>query len=362
MSTGAIPVSKPLIEEDDIEAVTAAAKSTWVSSLGSEIIAFEAEFSAYIGADFCCSCSNGTTALQLALVALGVGRDDEVIIPDFTFAAVANAVLAVGAIPICVDVSIDNWCISVEQIENMVTTRTKCIIVVHSYGIPIDVRNLKEAFPTIKLIEDCAEAHGANINGLKVGSFADCSTFSFYGNKIITTGEGGAVLTSDPEIDRRLRLYRDHGMDPNERYNHIVPGFNYRMTNIQAALGRSQLKKIEEIIHYRSIQENYYDSRLLNLGFKKAKMPEGQSVNWIYTRLVPNYIDVSELRAHLKKSQIDTRPTFKPIHQFQYMDHQGDFSNTEFLAKHGISLPTYNQLSIADQDRIISEIIKFITA
>jgi perosamine synthetase len=359
-----IPVSQPCLKEDDFQAAQKAVRSGWISSLGSELRAFEEEFSHYLGIKYSVSCSNGTTALQLAFTAAGIGSGDEVIIPNLTFAAVANSVLAVNATPICVDVDINSWNIDISEIKKNINIKTKAIVIVHSYGIPVDVLAIKKEFPSLLIIEDCAESHGAEIFDRKVGTLGDISTFSFYANKIITTGEGGCVSTSNDELYQRLKILRDHGMNPHVRYSHIMPGFNYRMTNIQGAIGRSQLLKISDFLAERNVQEQIYDQTLLKVGFEKqAKANGSKCVNWLYTRLVPVGWDRDALILHLKSRQIETRPIFKPINSFPYMQHltpsNAEYHNSNSISARGISLPTFNGISIDQQNFIIKAIKEF---
>ena len=358
-----IPISKPMISQDDRRAVLDAIDSGWIGSIGSELRMFEEEFAKYIGSAHCISCSNGTTALQLALSSLGIESGDEVIIPNLTFAAVANSVLAVGAKPVCADVNLNTWNIDVESIASVRTRSAKAIIVVHSYGMPANVPAILEAFPDLSLIEDCAEAHGASFAGKKVGSRGRLATYSFYANKIITTGEGGCVTTNDSYLAERLKVLRDHGMDPSEKFSHLMPGFNYRMTNIQGAIGRSQLKKIESFIEMRESQEKQYDQNLLQMGFESATiLKSSKKVNWLYTKLLPLGIDRFELIDFLKKKGIETRPMFNPISSFSYMQQNKklNLSSSLELSKRGISLPTYNGLEDHDIRYICQQIGKFI--
>ncbi len=357
-----IPVSKPFLTDDDFGALSKAFKSGWISSIGAELRAFEAAFADYIGVSDCISTSNGTTALQLALSALDITQGDEVIIPDLTFAAVANAVIAVGATPVCADVCARTWNMDAAATMAAATPRTKAVIVVHSYGNPFDVSKIAEFYTdlNIPIIEDCAEAHGAEIDGKKVGSLGLMSAFSFYGNKIITTGEGGAVLTNDKAIAQKLRILRDHGMDAKIRFHHTMPGFNYRMTNLQGAIGHSQLNRIKQLIAERdSIAERYHDG-LKPLGFAAAE-PEGsvKMVNWLHTVLCPKNVDRNALALHLKDQKIETRPMFRPISSFPYITHKNQQKNAAEISMRGISLPTYNGLSHTDQKHVIDAIKDF---
>lgn len=358
-----IPVSKPFLADSDFESLSKAFKSGWISSIGAELREFEAAFAEYIGVSDCVSTSNGTTALQLALSALDIKHGDEVIIPDLTFAAVANAVIAVGAKPICVDVCFTSWNMDKTAAMNAVTEKTKAIIIVHSYGNPFDIEAITDFFNSknIAIIEDCAEAHGAEIRGRKIGSLGLISAFSFYANKIITTGEGGAVLTNDAKIAEKLLVLRDHGMDKNTRFHHLVAGFNYRMTNLQGSIGLSQLKRIDSLIKERDTIAKIYNEGLKNLGFTMAKIDDSaRAVNWLYTTLCPAGIERDELALYLKNNEVETRPMFRPISSFPYIEGQGNNKNAYEISSRGISLPTYNGITEAEQNTVIDLIKDFV--
>ena len=215
-----IPIAEPQIGRNELNNLVSAFNSTWISSIGPYITQFEEEFSNYCGMKYGVSTSNGTTALHLALAALGVSEGDEVIVPDITFAATINAVLYVGATPVIVDIEEDGWCIDCDEIEKAITPRTKAIIPVHIYGQPCNMGRIVEIAKKYGLfiVEDCAEAHGAMFDEKKVGSFGDISCFSFFGNKIITTGEGGMCLTNNDELNLKMRVLRDHGMNKQFKY------------------------------------------------------------------------------------------------------------------------------------------------
>ena len=358
-----IPISKPFLTQSCRRNYINAFDSSWISSLGEYIKEFELQFANFIGTNFCLSTSNGTTALELAIAALNLDEKSEIIIPDLTFAAVSNAVLAKGHIPVCVDVSPIDWNINLEEIKKSITNKTKAVIVVHSYGIPaIDLENIcrfcKEQ--NLWLIEDCAEAHGATIKSKKVGSFGDMSTFSFYGNKIITSGEGGAVLTSNKLLFERMYKLRDHGMSKERKYFHEINGFNYRITNPQASLLVSQLENINQFIETRKKQELLYDQRLLNYNFTKARSSnEAVKVNWLYTVQCPENIRSQRLAKHLKLQGIDTRPIFSPISTFPYINQKNNNEVSRRLSKNGLSLPTYIGLDEETINNICNEILVF---
>uniref|UniRef100_A0A7J3SJV7 DegT/DnrJ/EryC1/StrS family aminotransferase n=1 Tax=Fervidicoccus fontis TaxID=683846 RepID=A0A7J3SJV7_9CREN len=279
----------------------------------------------------------------------------------------ANAVIYTGARPVFIDSHPDYWCIDPEDAERKVTERSKAIIAVHSYGHPCDMdRILKLANRHgLYVVEDCAEAHGAEYKGRKVGSFGNISCFSFYGNKIITTGEGGMCLTNDQNLAKKMRILRDHGMDPKRKYWHDVVGFNYRMTNLQAALGVAQLEKIEYFIsRKREVAELYND---LFKGFEEIicppEMPWAKNVYWLYSILIDNSktnIGRDKLMKALEKERVETRPLFYPIHEmppYKKYSH-GGCPVAEKISRMGLSLPSSAKLQDEEVRLIIDIIIK----
>src|ERR1051326_2013909 len=259
-----IPIARPDLSGNELLYVTECLRSGWVSSLGSFIEQFENSFAAYCGTSKAVACNNGTSALHLALSALGVGPGDEVIVPALTFIATANAVHYCGATPVFADAELSTMNIDPEQIEKHLSARTRGIIVVHLYGRPANMDPILSLARRhgLWLVEDAAQAHGATYHDHRVGSLGDAATFSFFGNKIITTGEGGMVTTNDPELADRMRLLRAHGMSPERKYWFPVVGFNYRMTNIQAAIGLAQMERIEAMLLRRRIVAGWYNDRL----------------------------------------------------------------------------------------------------
>ena len=352
-----IPISQPTLTPEDKHNLVEAFDSGWISSIGENLRKFESSFASYIGTKYCLAVSNGTTALELALSTIDKRQDrNEIIIPSFTFAAVANAVIATGFVPVPVDVSLESWNITNSSIEIAISERTAALIVVHSYGNPVEdinlIKNLCKSRGVL-LIEDCAEAHGATFGSAKVGSLSDISCFSFYGNKIITCGEGGAVLTSSETLYRTMACKRDHGMSKTKRYFHEMPGFNYRMTNLQAAILISQLKRIDQILYLRHEQQVRYDQHLEHLGFTRAAQSSGNySVNWLYTVKCPNHVNITLLVKLLASKGIDTRPVFNPISTFPYINAPYSCSNSLDLSKQCLSLPTFTHLSLEEIDGI----------
>lgn len=314
-----IPVATPIIGEKELRYVTDAVLSGWISSQGKYIGQFEEQFASFCGTKYAVAVSNGTVALHLALTALGIGPGDEVIVPALTFVATASAVRHCNAEPVFVDVNRGNWNIDPDLIEVAITSNTKAIIPVHLYGQPCDMVRIMEIAERHRLwiIEDAAEAHGAEYRGRRVGSFGHAGCFSFYGNKIITTGEGGMVVTNDDATNEKLRILRDHGMNPARRYWHDVVGFNYRMTNMQAAIGVAQLERWEQILAAKDRIQSRYDTHIDFSHFEKAKaLPESRPVCWLYTLLLKNANGQAErdaLLERLKSLKIDSRPVFYPL-------------------------------------------------
>jgi len=320
-----VPVAAPVIGEREIACVTDAVRSGWVSSLGKYIDEFEREFAKYCGSRHAIAVSNGTVALHLSLHALGIGPGHEVIVPDMTFAATAHAVLQTGATPVMVDVEPDTGCMDPAAVERALGPRTRCIMPVHVYGHPADLGRLLPLAQSrgIPLIEDAAEAHGAMTpEGRRVGSIGRVGTFSFYGNKVITTGEGGIVLTDDDALAARLRLLKDHGMSPARRYFHAELAFNYRMTNLQAALGVAQLEQIETFIaRKRAIHAIYQEV----LGGREdvslfGERPGYRNVYWMVSAVLQGETDKrDELCRALREQGVDTRPFFLPMSELPHL-------------------------------------------
>ncbi|MEM2990603.1 MAG: DegT/DnrJ/EryC1/StrS family aminotransferase, partial [Halobacteria archaeon] len=301
-------------------------------------------------------------ALHLALAALGISSGDEVIVPDLTFAATINAVLYVGAKPVIVDVDQNYWCLDPAEIKRAITPHTKVIIPVHLYGHPCEMEAIMEVAERygLYIIEDAAEAHGAEYKGRKVGSFSHIACFSFYGNKIITTGEGGMCLTNDDELAEKMRILRDHGMNPKKRYWHDIIGFNYRMTNIQAALGVAQLNKIDKLIEKkRKIAKSYADGLSSVEGITlHPEMPWAKCVYWLYSILIDYKklgITRDELSEKLENNGIETRKFFYPLHEMPLYQKYAKLSHiiSSKISHMGLSLPSGTKLTEEDISYII---------
>jgi perosamine synthetase len=355
--TNFTPVAEPSLTSKELEYLTDAFTSTWISSRGKYIDTFEEKFSEYCDVKYGVATSNGTVAIHLALEALGVGKGDEVIVPDLTFAATINAVLYCGATPVIVDVDSDRWTICPNAIKAAITTKTKAIIPVHVYGQPCEMDHIMEIATEYNLfvIEDCAEAHGAEFKGRKVGSFGDVSTFSFFANKIITTGEGGMCITNDEELDKKMRVLRDHGMSPTKRYWHDVVGYNYRMTNLQAAIGCAQLERIDDILNQRKKIEERYKEAFGDLNFNwQSVFENSKKVVWLMCGIVPHGRD--QFIEKLKENRIDGRPFFYPLSEMPvYSKYTHSCKNSVELSRVGINLPTISEVNEIEVAKLYSE-------
>jgi len=364
MNSNFIPVYEPTITEKEIEYVVQAVKSGWVSSLGEFISRFERRFAEFIGTKYALAVSSGTAALHLALVSLGIKEGDEVIVPDLTFIATANAVRYTGAKPVFADIDQEIWCISPEDIRMKITSKTKAIIPVHLYGHPADMDQILEIAKEYGLyvVEDCAEAHGAEYKGKKVGSIGDCGVFSFYGNKIVTTGEGGMITTNDEKLYERARHLRDHAMSKEKRYWHTEIGYNYRITNIQAALGLAQLERIDQIIQKKREIFKMYEDGLKDLEGISLNPEKEWAKNVYWMICFVNWSFDEEKRdsfmRKLKDKGIDTRPFFYPCSVMPMYKRDGFVNPISYkIYKKGVNLPSGYNLT-EEEVKYIIKVIK----
>jgi len=357
-----IPISEPDLSGKELEYAAECVRSGWISSLGAYVTRFESSFASFCGARHGVATANGTAAIHLALVALGIKPGDEVIVPTLTFVASANAVTYTGARPVFADSDAATWTISPQDIERKIGPRTRAVLVVHLYGHPVDMAPILDIARKHKLwvIEDAAEAHGTEYRGRRVGNLGDVGTFSFYGNKTITTGEGGMIVTDDDNLRARLTLLRDQAMSPERRYWHDEIGFNYRLTNLQAAIGVAQLERIETFLaRKRAIARCYADLLADVPGLTLApEAPWAKSSFWMYTVLVEDGfpLDRDRLAAHLAEQGIDTRPVFHPMHTLPPYRAAGPFPVAENLARRGINLPSSVRLTDAQIQRVAGAI------
>jgi len=344
-----IPLVQPLFNGNEKKYLNDCVESGWISSQGSYVSKFEKTFGKYTGNKNTLAVSNGTAALHLALSSLGIGPGDEVIIPDFTFAAVINAVIYVGATPVFIDINDDDLTINADLISSKITKYTKAIIAVHLYGYACNMDKIMEIAKknSLFIIEDCAEALGTEYKNVHVGSFGDAGTFSFFGNKTITTGEGGMVQFKKKSYLIEAKKLRDHGMSSKKKYWHEKVGFNYRLTNIQSAVGLAQMERVKDFVaKKREIAFTY--SRYLK-GFDKIQLPyDGKLVKnsyWLYTIVLAKSLHKhrDKIISLLKENDIEVRPTFNPLHLMPpYKDFfsNNNLKNSISISKRGISLPS----------------------
>lgn len=359
-----LPVSEPQFLEADLKKITECILSGWVSSKGKFIAEFENMFAEFCGTRFAISTTSGTAALHLSMVGLGIGPGDEVIIPSLTFIATANAVTYTGAKPVFVDSEPETWNINPQAAEEAMTTKTKAIIPVHLYGHPADmdpILDLSKKYG-IAVVEDAAEAHGALYKDRRVGSIGDLGIFSFYGNKIITTGEGGMIVTNNEKLAKKIQILKNHGMDANRRYWHHFLGYNYRMTNIQAALGVAQMERIEQILERkRKIARTYMKAFRNQPGITLPNESKwAKNVFWLYTILIDKEkfgLSRDELMDRLMEEGIETRPIFSPIHTQPIYDTTQNCPVAEMLASRGLSLPSSINLKHSEINLIADKII-----
>ena len=361
-----LPVSEPSLVGNERKYVDQCMQTGWVSSAGKFVTKFEEMFASFCDTRYAVSSSNGTAALHLALLALGIGPGDEVIVPSFTFISTANAVVFTGATPVFVDSEIETWNISSTEIEKAITKKTKAIIPVHIYGHPADMASVLKIARRydLRVIEDAAEAHGALYKGGKVGSFSDVGIFSFYGNKTITTGEGGMAVTDNKDLADKIRILRDHGMDPEKRYHHSVLGYNYRLTNIQAAMGVGQMERIEDILNRKRSNAEYYNKKLEFVpGITLPPQAKwAKNIYWLYSILVDEKefgLSANELGRKLQGKSIETRPLFPPVHKQPIYNTSQCLPVCEYLSSSGLSLPSSSNLCRNQINRVV-EVVKSI--
>jgi len=369
-----ISVATPVIGERELTYITDAVRSGWVSSQGPYIERFERAFADYIGVSDAVAVSNGTVALHLALHALGIKAGDEVLVPDLTFVATVHAVLQTGATPVFVDVEPDTWCIDPIAAARAITPRTRAIIPVHLYGHPADMDAIQGVADkgSLVIVEDAAEAHGAQWRGRRVGSIGKVGVFSFYGNKIITTGEGGMVTSNDTTFASRLRYLKNHGMSPQRRYYHTELAFNYRMTNIQAALGLAQLEQIDHFIEQKRKIYRWYAEGLAGVRgiVLNSERQYARNVYWMSSLVLGEDCPIArqELADFLALRGIDSRPFFVPLHQlphlagFRAIGRNGEgCPEATKLGAMGLNLPSDCHLSEREVREIASAINQIVS-
>lgn len=360
-----ITLASPVLNGNERKYVLDCIDTGWISANGKYITEFEQGFAEFCGTDYAISCANGTVALHLPLLAYGVGHGDEIIIPTFTYIATANAVKYCGATPVLVDCEDESWNIDPKKIEEKITPNTKGIIVVHLYGHPVNMASIMEIARKYNLfvIEDAAEAHGAEYNGQVVGSIGDVGTFSFFGNKVISTGEGGMITTNDKELAQRMKHLRGQAMDPSKRYWFNEVGYNYRMTNLQAAVGLGQLENITwHLSQRRRVAVEYIErlSEYTNLFTLQPEMPWAKHTYWMVSILLTDRVRVSrdKIMSLLDEDGIETRPLFYPMHQMPpYYEENADYSVSDRISSRGFNIPTNATLKEEEIEYICARLV-----
>jgi perosamine synthetase len=367
-----IPVNEPLIGSTEIDNVLDCVRTGWISSAGEYIKEFEDGWARYCGMKHGIAVSNGTTALEVAVSCLELQRDDEIIMPTFTIISCALAIVRNGCKPVLVDCDPHTWCMDVNQVQDKITKRTRAIMPVHIYGHPVDMDPLIEIAQkyNLALIEDAAEVHGAEYKGRKCGGIGDISTFSFYANKIITTGEGGMVLTDNSTYAEKARALRNLCFQADKRFLHTHIGHNFRMTNIQAAIGAAQIEKIDELVDRKRRMGDRY-SRLLG---KRSELqlpverPWAKQVYWMYGVVLENGInlDALEFAVQLKDRGIGTRPFFIGMHEQPVFHKMGLFKEESYpvaerLARRGLYLPSGITLTGKQIDEVCDKVSKILS-
>lgn len=355
-----IPVNEPLLEKEDFDLLKDAFDTGWISSAGKYVEEFENDWAEYCGCKYGVSVSNGTTALQVAVESLGVTSGDEVIMPSYTIISCAMAVIRCGATPVLIDCEPDTWCININNIESKITSKTKAIMVVHIFGHPVDMDPVIELAQKykLKIIEDAAEVHGAkyltNRNTKEekwqmCGGLGDVSTFSFFANKLITTGEGGMVVTNDKEIADRAKDLRNLCFRKDRRFKHTELGHQFRFTNMQAAVGINQIKRMDKIIERKRWAAAEYRKRLGGVDSISLQVEHAWATNvyWVHAILLKDTcnIDAYQLASKLYDKGVETRPFFLGMHDQPVFHEMGLFLNedypvTDYIAKNGLYLPS----------------------
>ena len=367
-----IPVNEPLVGENERKYVQECLQTGWISSEGRFIHAFEEGWAAFCGMSHGVAVSNGTVALEIAMACLDLKPGDEVILPTFTIISCAQAVTMCGLKPVLVDADPRTWCMDVSQVEAKITTRTRAIMPVHIYGHPVDMEPLMQLARKYNLIiiEDAAEAHGAEYKGHKCGGLGDLSCFSFYANKIITTGEGGMVLTNDPLQAESLRDLRNLCFKKERRFYHTELGHNYRLTNLQAAIGLGQLERIEESVTKKRWMGAAYTERLKHIHGLQLPVEEPWAMNvyWMYGIVLEGAVgmDAVQFARRLAEQGVMTRPFFLGMHEQPVFRHMGLFLDehypvAEHIARQGLYLPSGMTLTEGQLDQVCQAVERVLT-
>ena len=363
-----IPVNEPLLDGNEQKYLAECITTGWISSEGPFVKRFESEFAARVDRKYGIAGSNGSGALDIAIAALGIGRDDEVILPTFTIISCAAAIVRAGATPVVVDADPVTWNMDINQIETKITPRTKAIMVVHIYGLPVDMDEISRlaAKYGLLVIEDAAEMHGQTYRDRPCGSFGDLSTFSFYANKHITTGEGGMLVTDDPEIAERCRSLRNLCFEPQQRFVHQELGWNLRMSNLHAAVGVAQLERLDEFVARKRAMGLRYTELLADIPgieLPLAQTDYAENIYWVYGIVLRAEVpfDAKVVMQKLAAAQIGTRPFFWCMHEQPIFAKMGLFAGVscpvaERLARRGFYLPSGIALTESQIDRVSSSL------
>lgn len=372
--TDFIPVNRPDLTGSEQEYLIECLKTGWISSEGSFVTRFEQEFAAKVGRSFGIAVANGSVALDMAVAALDIGPSDEVIMPTFTIISCAAPIVRAGAMPVLVDCDSVTWNMRPEDVEKRITSKTKAIMVVHIYGLPVDMLPLLAIAERhgLKIIEDAAEMHGQTCNGLPCGSFGDLSTFSFYPNKHVTTGEGGMVVTDDPLLAEKCRGLRNLCFQPGRRFVHEELGWNFRMTNLQAALGVAQLARLDNFVERKRQMGKRYSELLTGvpgLELPAAKSSYAESIYWVYGLVLADEVpfDAEEMMRRLAKLGVGTRPFFWPMHEQPVFIRRGWFKGERYpvaerIARRGFYLPSGLGLTDEELTRSAAAVRSVLTA
>ena len=362
LSDQIIPVCEPTLGGNEMEYVIDCLETNWISSAGKYIPLFEEQFAAQCGCRYGTACANGTVALHLALAALGLETGDEVILPTFTMIATINAVAYTGATPVLIDSEPRTWNMDVDQITDKITSKTRAIIPMHTYGHPVDMDPLMDLAEKhgIFVLEDAAEAHGAEYKGRRAGGLGHAGAFSFYANKIITTGEGGMITTNDAQLAALTQNLRDHAFSTERHFWHKYLGFNYRMTNLQAAVGLAQTEQMNDFIENRRRNASLYTGLLSDVPgvITPPEAEWAKNVFWMYSLLVEDEFGMSrdQLRAYLARHGIETRTFFIPMHlqPIYYDTFKGQrYPVAEMLCQRGFYLPSASSLTAPQIEYIV---------
>ncbi|MDO9256199.1 MAG: DegT/DnrJ/EryC1/StrS family aminotransferase [Bacteroidales bacterium] len=360
------PVYMPGLQGNEKKYVNDCLDSSWISSRGKYVSAFEEHFADYLGIEHATAVNNGTVAIHVALLALGIGPGDEVIVPTLTYIATVNPVLYVGATPVFADCDKTYWQIDPEDVKRKITSKTKAVIAVHLYGHPCPMDELVEICTqnNIFLIEDCAESLGSTYKGKHTGTFGDIAAFSFFGNKTITTGEGGMVVTKSKATIEKATNLKNQGISSEIQYWHVIIGYNYRMTNICAAIGLAQLENINPVIKQKARVADTYKSLFLNSGIHiQPQHPDAFHSYWMCSFLLPQNINRDHFRAYLEEFGVESRPVFYPVHtlpMYEVYAQEMSFQNSDEISRRGITLPSYPSLSYDDITFIANKVLDYI--